>query len=73
MLPIVLSMVEGCAQSPHSNVLSRKGLSAKRKGFLLLALSSLHLLPRLASEIFLSSLRSGFYSYLLRNEERKSR
>ena len=53
--PIALSIVEGCAQSPRSNVLAGKGLSAKRKGFSLLALSALLLalwVARLASELF---------------------
>ena len=43
-MPIALSMVEGCAQSPRSNVLA-KYASARR------------FFARLASEIFLSSLQ----------------
>jgi hypothetical protein len=60
--PIALSTVEGCARSSRFNVLTSKGLSAKRKGFSLLALSALLFAlwrARLASEIlFLSSLRT---------------
>jgi hypothetical protein len=39
--PIALGTVEGCARPTRSNVLIGKGLSAKRKGFSLLALSAL--------------------------------
>ncbi|MDP2603950.1 MAG: hypothetical protein Q8S00_15345 [Deltaproteobacteria bacterium] len=46
-MPIALSMVEGCAQSPHYNVLA-KYASARR------------FFARLASEIFLSSLQQSF-------------
>ena len=46
-MPIALSMVEGCAQSPRYNVLA-KYASARR------------FFARLASEIFLSSLQPSF-------------
>jgi hypothetical protein len=52
-----------CAQSPRSDVLTGQGLSAKREGFSLLALSSLLFAlgsARLASEILLSSLQPDF-------------
>ena len=49
-----------CAQSPRSNVLTSEGLSAKRKGFWLLALCSLLSDARLASEILLSFLQPDF-------------
>jgi hypothetical protein len=55
--PIALSIVEGCAQSPHSNVLTGKGISAKREGFSLLALCSLLFAfwsARLVAETFLT-------------------
>ena len=56
--PIALSIVEGCAQSPHFNVL-RKYASARR------------FFARLASEIFLSSLQPTFVeSKFLRGEEK---
>ena len=54
-MPIALTIVEACAQSPRSNVLARKGLSAERKRVSLLALSApLFTLwgTRLASESF---------------------
>jgi hypothetical protein len=48
-MPIALSIVEGCAQSPRSNVLAK--YAAARRFF-----------ARLASEIFLSSLQQSFFS-----------
>jgi hypothetical protein len=51
-MPIALSIVEGCAQSSRSNV-PAKYASARR------------FFARLASEIFLSSLQSDFFSNLL--------
>jgi hypothetical protein len=50
-LPIALSIVEGCTQSPRSNV-PRKYASAPR------------FLVRLASETFLNSLESEFFNTL---------
>jgi hypothetical protein len=47
--PIALSIVEGCAQSPRYDV-PAKYTSDRR------------FIARLASEIFLSSLQSGFFS-----------
>ena len=62
-MPIALSMVEGCAQSPRSDVPACKAQGAKSKEqrrtlcALPLALGEL---SRLASEIFLSSLQPSF-------------
>jgi len=51
-MPIALSIVEGCAQSPRSNV-PAKYASAHR------------FFARLASEIFLSSLQTSLFSNLI--------
>jgi hypothetical protein len=64
--PIALSIVEGCAQSPHFNVL-RKYASARP----VLSEWKDRFFARLAAEIFLSSLQPTFVeSKFLRGEEK---
>jgi hypothetical protein len=63
-MPITLSNVEGCAQSPRSNscswfVVVLVRISRSR------FTDAVTMNGRLASEMFLSSLRSGYFSNLL--------